>query len=270
MLKQELKELFNVVEKTPWKDNTPFDVIFEIAQNEFEKIKTNLTRKPVLIRLCGQSGSGKTTQLLPSIMFALEQQKNRAALLAVRNFAALYPSYSNLKQTCAAGQLREATNGFALKCLFATLFLLAQEGFEIVYDVTVLEPKIEEKLLKMVKRNGYTQVFNILAVSPAQSEIFIEKRKQDQKNPEFGRQILASSKQYFNNNLEKGLEFLSKKTPNSTAVVWTAYSTLPSYVGNLGNCVGVVKHLRTQTQTSTFSENKLKNTKKKFYLNFFS
>lgn len=268
MNKKALKKIFEVLKKTPWENETQFDKIFELGKIEFNKLKIGATKKRVFIRLCGQSGSGKTTQLLPSISNAFNLKGERPVVLAVRNFAPLYPNLETLEKTCPRGEIREKTNGFALRCLLVTLFFLVEEGIEIIYDVTILQPEIEKHILKLIKKNRYKQVFNILAINPKQSDLFILKRCSDATNPEKGRKIYSSSQEYFKKSLVSGLKFLSKRT-NAVAIIWTAYDNSPVFFGNVKNCFKIFVELRKETK-EIGNEKKLLESKKEFYVNFFS
>ena len=105
---------------------------FELAQHIFpcekefidsipmEKIISELQKNlkssnhPFLIRTVGQSGSGKSSQLIPALQNVL--QENTYIRISVGMFAIFHPRYEFLKKN-NPNKLREETNGFALRAL---------------------------------------------------------------------------------------------------------------------------------------------------------
>lgn len=248
---------------TPWKDDTDIEVVVEASKKAFEDMSRGCKKEKVLCRLCGQSGSGKTSQLLASILPSFCDGK--ACVVAVRNFVKYHPRYDELLSLLPKGELREYTNGFALKCLFLTLCRLLQNGCAILYDVTVLEPAYEEMLNEQLKKYGYTQLFSILAVPLEQSRQFIEKRQHDCQNKEHGRIISEDSVEYFYSHLETGLDYYVQEKDPSPVVMWTAYNKKPVYLGQVKNSKAKLIKYRNSLKKIRISEKKLLLYKQKFY-----
>ena len=61
--------------------------IVDIAIKNFPKIASGATKNATCIRLAGQSGSGKTTQLVPATLALYEESGIKAIHFAVRKFA---------------------------------------------------------------------------------------------------------------------------------------------------------------------------------------
>ena len=140
----------NVVEyvkSSCWADDTDTSVVISQAHKVYEKMIINKTKRNCLYRICGQSGSGKTTQLLASIE-KLTTEKENPVIIGVRSCADAHPKYEFFKENFPTGELREKTNGFALKCMAYVLKLLIENGYFILLDITLLDPIFEEFVLK--------------------------------------------------------------------------------------------------------------------------
>lgn len=258
-----LDRIVAFAKNTPWQDDTDIEIIVDASKKAFEEMSRGCKKQKVLCRLCGQSGSGKTSQLLASILPNLYNGK--VCVVAVRNFVKYYPKYDDLLNLLPKGELREHTNGFALKCLFLTLCRLLQSGYAILYDVTLLEPTYEELLNEQIEKYGYSQIFNLLAVPLEQSVQFIKKRQTDLQNNEYGRRISQDSVKYFYTNLETGLDYYIQKKDCSPVVVWTAYSKKPVYLGQVKNCKTKLIKYRRKLKRIKIAEKSLLTYKQNFY-----
>jgi predicted ABC-type ATPase len=208
-----------------------------IAQNAYksitkEKIKDpSFGNQPFVIRLAGQSGSGKTTQLLPAIMENID--KRLYVHLAVRNFATLHPDYEVLKENFGTSEIREKTNGFALLMLFRVLELLIEKKYNILFEVTLLDPAFEEYLAKKTKAQGYHLIYNIIALSKTLSDNFILKRLKEE-----NRAVHKNSANYFFNILPKAIKKLIDINEifdnKDLFILWTLSSKSPYFVSH--NC----------------------------------
>ena len=147
------KKVIEYAKTTSWKDDTEIDVIISQAHKVFEDISKDKTKKKMLYRLCGQTGSGKTTQLLTSVEEFIDEQKLNPVVLGVRSCAEYHPNYEYFKQNFPAGELREKTNGFALKCMSYVLKLLIENGYMILFDITLLDPIFEQYVLNLLKQS---------------------------------------------------------------------------------------------------------------------
>ena len=83
-----------------------------------------------MFRIGGQSGSGKTTQLMPSIQNIIEKKNNNFINISIRLFSKYHPYYNNLLNQYGEGMIREKTNGFALLLIFRITELLIQNALD--------------------------------------------------------------------------------------------------------------------------------------------
>ena len=259
---EELKLVFDYVRGTVWADDTPDEVVVHSAQKAFKKLTTGeYSKVKSLYRLAGQSGSGKTTQLLPAILEVERKKGNKPIVLGVRSFVEYYPKYKELLQTVGRADIRERTNGFALKCLAATLKLLIEGGYLIILDMTLLGVEFERFAWGCLRANGYRLEYHIMAVSKELSQSFIEKRTR--KGDEGGRIVKQTSQDYFYDILPVALEYLANQDNKSRCFVWTAYDKEPTYIGNLLGGVAALEKGRKTDGSLRFSEEELLNAKMK-------
>lgn len=218
-----------------WADDTAPEIVIQKAKLAVADIVAgrNYTRVKRTYRLAGQSGSGKSTQLLPTILKVEEGKGNTPVVIAVRTFAKYHPRYDELTATLPAGTIREATNGFALKCTCAAYAMLLQQGYLTVLDLTIMDHWFESFMLSQVQSNNYDAEYHILAVNKDLSISFIEKRRKDINSPEHGKIVNASSIDYWYGALPRGIKFLSENDARNNCFIWTAYSMQPLYHGTL-------------------------------------
>jgi hypothetical protein len=182
-------------------DNGLIDIdseFFEsIAQKLFKDLikNKNRSKNPFIFRICGQSGSGKTTQLAPSINSVIS---DNFINISVRMFAKNHPCHSQLLDKFGEGLIREKTNGFALLMLFRIVEILIEYQYNMLFEVTILNLDFEKYLSKLAKKNRYNIHFHILSIPKAKSDSWIEKRKTLSKM-EKGRVVLKSSSDFFYN-----------------------------------------------------------------------
>ena len=180
------------------------------------------TQKHVLIRIVGQSGSGKSSQLLPALE---ESLKNCPYIkISVSDFARFHPRFEWLQKNCP-GQMREKTNGFALKTLIVFYQYCIQKKINIILDMTLLEPEIDFYLMMLAKEMGYTIQTHVLCVPKKISNLFIKLRQK-----KTHRQVNPSSSDYFFNALIPSLKNLlhaSFFTYQDTLILWNHTNSYP-------------------------------------------
>jgi hypothetical protein len=115
-------------------DKVPLNQIIQHFQSQIIYQKN-----PFLIRVAGQSGSGKSSQLVPALETAL--QNKEVIKINVGAFAPFHPQYQQWQQQCP-DQIREKTNGFALRALVMFYKHCILNQANIIFDMTLLEPEI--------------------------------------------------------------------------------------------------------------------------------
>lgn len=241
---------------TSWKDNTDPSVIIEQAKKVFNDITEGKTQMKKLYRLCGQTGSGKTTQLLTSVEKITGEQNLSPVVLGVRSCAEYHPDYESFKQNFPAGELREKTNGFALKCMGYVFKLLIENGYMVLLDITLLDPVFEGYVLSLLQENDYDVEYHILAVNREISDSFIIKRMNST-----GRVIYKSSADYFYKILPVGLKYICENDNANTCYIWNAFDLEPVYYGKISGCFDKFIDAQSEIRELVYSEEELRNSK---------
>ena len=265
-MNKRLIDAFEYIKTSPWKVDVDFGVIMERAEAAAQEMvaEGDFTKSKQIYRIAGQSGSGKTTQILPVILKLLEGKKQKPVIVAVRSFSKHHPQYKEIVATCDERDVRERVNAFALMCLLATLEKLIEQGYLIVFDMTVLAPEIEQFINDVIQENKYRCEYHVLAVSRSLSDFFIEERERSGTNIEKPRKVTNASKNYFYDILPTGLEYLDKVDNTSHCHVWTAYDLEPIYVGRLDGVVEAVEKGRMLDGELVYSEEQLRHGKIEF------
>ena len=183
-----------------------------------------------LIRVAGQSGSGKSSQIVPALEYAL-QNKNYIKI-NVGAFAPFHPNYAKWQQNCP-DQMREKTNGFALRALVMFYKHCILNKVNIVFDMTLLEPEIDLYLMTLAKKMNYKIQTHVLCVPRKISNLFIHLRQL-----KTGRIVKSSSSDYFFNALAPCLKALTSSnlfTLKDTLILWSHYLTDPIQKTHLNN-----------------------------------
>lgn len=211
---------------------------------------------PMIFRTGGQSGSGKTTQLMPSIQTIINDKKLDFINLAVRNFANFHPHYDELLAEYGSGLIREKTNGFALMMLFRIAELLIQNHYNILFEVTLLDINFEEYLIKLAKENKYTIHLHVLSVPRKKSEEWIEKRKNKSKT-EGNRVVLAKSSDLFYNVLPETINSLIEFdlwSDDDQIFLWNGFNFEPVIYGSIHNNQALMNNFNKYRQIEDFDD----------------
>ena len=206
-------------------DKVPLEKIVQHFQKELIP-----QEHPFLIRVAGQSGAGKSSQIVPALEYAL-QDKNYIKI-NVGAFAPFHPNYTEWQQNCP-DQMREKTNGFALRALVMFYKHCVLNKLNIVFDMTLLEPEIDLYLMTLAKKMNYKIQAHILCVPRKISDLFIHLRQL-----KTGRIVKISSSDYFFNALAPCLSALTHSglfTSKDTLVLWSHYLTHPVQKTHLNN-----------------------------------
>ena len=199
----------------------------------FEDKTKDIKKHNVIIRLAGQSGSGKSTQLLPAALKAFEKKGIKPVHIAVREFIKYHPYKEEIKQIFGEISFRENTNNFAVTLAFLVVEKLIENGYPILFEITLLDENFEDYLAGLAAQNGYETSYHVLAVPRKQSDHWIEKRNEGV-GVERPRKVSAFSKDYFFNCLPKALKAL-KESARASCTVWNGYEKEPVFNGKMGD-----------------------------------
>ena len=180
------------------------------------------TKHHHLIRIAGLSGSGKTTQILPAVEAYCEKNGYEPILIAARRFVEYHPHYQEIKEYYGDENLRKMTDEFATIMMFMTLSELIKGGYDIVLDVTLLDPEMEGILLKLLQAGNYEMLLLMIAVSPTVTEHFLQGRAW---------RHTKETEQEFIRATSKALQFYANSAPDLHIILWSVYNLDPIYDG---------------------------------------
>lgn len=223
-------DLFKHADTLPWRNTVDTATIINLARQNFPKLAAGKTRTKHYCRLAGQSGSGKTTQLLPASSSFFAKHNLKPMVLAVRTFAELHPQYNDLMAKYGKKEIREVTNAFALRCLLVTIMLALANGYDVLLDLTLLTKEIETFINRLLNKNKYHCLILLLCVNVAISNFLIAKR-QALTNPEGERIVYQSSANFFYTTLREAVKFYTVEFGDLRVIIWNAFLPQPLYDG---------------------------------------
>ena len=262
----DFEKIFHHLNTLCWECNLDDQIIFDIAASNFAKISANCTQNRTVVRLAGQSGSGKTTQLLPCAKRYFAKKNLRPINLAVREFASLHPHYAEIIQKFGQSEMREKTNLFSLKCLLVTLIFAINDGYDILFEVTYLTPEFEDFVNQWLAAKHYQKINLVLAVNQKISDYFIEKRK-NLAEKESGRIVYQTSADFFYNVLARAMQYYAQNYPQEKVIIWDAYATKPIYTGEFSHSLAPFAAARKNISDHFTDEDLLRNAKIDYLLN---
>ena len=222
--------------KTEWQVNlAEYPAILKHVVADFTLAATKNHR---LIRIAGLSGSGKTTQILPAVEAYCKKNNYKPVLIAARRFVEYHPHYQEIKDYYGDAKLRQMTDEFATIMLFLTLSELIKGGYDIVLDVTLLDPTIEAILLKMLKGSDYQMLILMIAVSPTVTAHFLAGRAW---------RHTRETEEEFARATSHALDFYAQNSPDTRIILWSVYNTLPIYDGPVKNSVQIFADYSART-----------------------
>ena len=189
------------------------------------------------VRVAGLSGSGKTTQILPAVEAYMEEQHLNPVLVAARRFVKYHPHYQEILDFYGEENLRKMTDEFSTIMMFMVLKALMRQGYDIVLDVTLLDPEMEGILLGFLK--DYKAMMLMIATSPAVTEHFLASRKW---------RHTRETEEEFIRATHKALEFYAEKVPEMRIILWSVYDLEPVYDGAVVGCLGVFADYSSRTE----------------------
>jgi len=192
------------------------------------KVMADITKGKTLsknfVRIAGISGSGKTTQLVPAAEAYYKSRKQSPVLVAARVFAPYHPYYEEIKTEYGEENIRRHTDEFATIMLFLVLSELVKAGYDIILDVALLDPSMEQILEQMLNAGNYEQLMLAIAVSPEVATKQLEGRNWRHSK---------STEEEFVKATTKALAFYAENFTNLHIIMWDTFSENPIYDGKV-------------------------------------
>lgn len=220
-----------------------------------EDLTMAATQNRNLVRLAGISGSGKTTQILPAVEAWSEKNGFEPILMAARRFVEYHPHYQEIKDFYGDANLRKMTDEFATIMLFLTMVKLMQGGYDIVLDVTLLDPEMEGILLKMAKENNYSMLMLMIAISPTVTEQYLSGRAW-RHSKETEKEFIRATKE--------ALEFYAQNAPEMRIIMWGVYDKEPVYDGEIQGSLEKFMDYSTRTDLPKKDDDERRDAKIKY------
>lgn len=225
-----------------------------VVNNSFNEIikGKEQVENPFILRLGGQCGSGKTSQLFPAIKNSIKT--DNYIHLAVRLFAKNHPYYDDLIDKYGSDLIREKTNGFALLCLFGIIEKLIQNKYNILFEVTILEPEFERFIINLAKQYNYSFSYHVMSIPFEISNKFVIDRMKSG-GLEKNRFMPQETLDYFYDVLPRGINEIinnsSMFNENDYFIIWNIINNKPVLITNKFNN----KIIITFDKNRIFSEN---------------
>ena len=224
------KALEKVVEymKSHWPSKVPAKWQVELSQyaeilpQVLKDLTEGTTTSQRMLRIAGLSGSGKTTQLLPAAEKYFETRDLKPVLVAARRFAPYHPHCQEILAEYGEALVRSKTDEFSTIMLFLVMRELTKKGYDIILDVTLLDPAIEAILIKMLEASKYDFRMLLIAISPEIAEKHLAGRNW---------RHTKETEQEFIRATAAALKFYGETCPEMPIVIWNTYEKEPVYHG---------------------------------------
>ena len=242
--------------KSHWQSDTKWQVAEKDYSQILVRALADITKGKTLskkfVRIAGISGSGKTTQLLPAATEYFKSHKLSPVVVAAREFVKYHPHYEEIKSLHGEAELRQATDEFSTIMLFLVLSELTKQGYDIILDVALVDPSMEQILQQMLNGYAYEQLLLMIAVSPEVARKQLESR---------GWRHSSETEQEFIRATSAALEFYAGSFPNIPIIIWDTFSKSPVYDGKVKNALPIFKKTSSITDIPLHDEAVLKESK---------
>lgn len=228
----------------------------EILEKILADFTVDKTMNRSLIRIAGLSGSGKTTQLLPAVEAYFEKRNENPVLVAARRFAPYHPHYQEILDFYGEKNVRKLTDEFSTIMMFLCLSELIKNGFDIILDVTLLDPEIEGILVALLTRANYEHSIVMIAASPEVTEKHLAGRSWRHSRETELEFIRATA---------LALKFYAENASNTKFILWNTYEEAPVYDGKIKNGLEAFEKYSKITEIPEHDEAKLRAAKIKYF-----
>ena len=219
---------------------------WKVSPEEYPKILAEIiksftkdkTKKKNLIRIAGLSGSGKTSQILPAVEKYCEVNAINPVLVAARRFVEYHPHCAEIREEYGEEKLRQKTDEFSTIMMFLTLNELTKYGYDIILDVTLLDPEIEKILLMMLGKGNYHYLLLMIATSPEVTDHFLKGRSW-RHTKETEAEFIRATK--------KAMEFYATNAGNLHTILWSVYDLEPIYNGPIRDSLDIFNEYSSRT-----------------------
>ncbi|MBR3386097.1 zeta toxin family protein [Candidatus Saccharibacteria bacterium] len=238
-----LKQVIDYM-KSHWP--SPVKSEWQVGLEEYSRILPKIiadftsgaTKSREFIRIAGLSGSGKTSQILPAVEAYAAKRRIKPILIAARRFVEYHPFVNEIKSYYGEENLRKNTDEFSTIMMFLVLNAITRQGYDIILDVTLLDPKVEQILLYMLRTNHYQPMLLMIATSPIVTEHFLGGRAW---------RHTKETEQEFIRATGRALDFYAKNAPDLHIILWSVYDKAPIYDGEIERALPIFADYSART-----------------------
>lgn len=260
---EELKQVIEYM-KSHWP--SPVKAEWQVKLEEYPqilgKVIADFTKEKSqnhnFIRIAGLSGSGKTSQILPAVEKYYEKNQFKPILVAARKFVDYHPHKEEIKNEYGEENLRKNTDEFSTIMMFLAMNALTEQGYDIILDVTLLDPAVEQILIKMLSENNYEKLLLMIATSPAITEYFLKDRGW-RHSKETEAEFIRATKQ--------AMEFYAEEDPDLHTILWSVYDLNPIYDGPIKNSLKIFTEYSSRTDLPKNDDDERREAKTRYLLN---
>lgn len=227
----------------------------KIVKLAVKDLNQNVSYGKYFMRLAGLSGSGKTTQLLPTGEVYFQKKQLKPVIMAARKFVKYHPYYQQILEYYGKENIRKMTDEFVTIMLFLVMKELLRLGVDMILDVTLLDPEVEKILVEMLEENNYKKIMLMVVASPRTTEIFLKKRSW---------RHTKKTEQEFLRATEKALDFYGTRQPKMRVVMWSVYNKKPVFDGEVKDVMSIYQKYVFKMGRLKYSEDELVEAKIKY------
>ena len=186
------------------------------------------TKNGIFIRLVGQSGTGKTTQLLPAARDYCAKNNLKPVIIAAREFAKMHPHYEEILRKYGKAEIRRRTDDFATMVMFLVLDEITRNRMDFILDLSFVSTKVEWMFLKMARR--YRERLFLMMAVPVNKNLELLGKREWRHTEELEKEFLQATK--------TSLEYYGRKDAGRI-IMWGFDSLQPIYDGRFQGSVRV-------------------------------
>ena len=221
----------------------------ELSQKVVADFVQDKTKNRKMIRIAGISGSGKTTQLLPPAEEYFAAQDMKPVLVAARRFVEYHPYCQEIKDYYGEENLRKMTDEFSTIMMFLCMQAMVVQGYDIILDVTLLDPTVESILLKALEESKYNSMILMIAAAPEVAEKHLNGRK--------WRHTKETEKEFIRAT-ERAMKYYADAVPDMKIILWNVYDEGPVYDGPINGALKFFDEYSSKTDIPEHNEEELK------------
>ena len=200
--------------------------------------------------------------VLRGIAFLILEYGNESELtfeniaLAARKFVEYHPHFKEIVAEYGENNLRKMTDEFATIMMFLVLKGLISLRCDMILDVTLLDPKMEAILMKMLLEQKYNFWMSMIAVSPEITAQFLQKREW---------RHTKETEEEFVRATQLALEFYAKHFGEMDIVMWNVWDAAPIFDGKIKDALKTWQEYEGITKIpKSYNESEIREAKKKY------